>query len=244
MRTELNASIRDIPLPPRMSRRPISNKGFPVPFFVTARDRDGNWDFRFVNPRTTEYCHNKRLCWLCGEPLERFRPFCFTIGPMCCINRVSSEPPAHIDCSVYANRACPFLTKPAMRRNDADLTEDQKGAIITNAAGIALAHNPGVSLMWITKKYEIEPNGGGYLFSLGEPIELRWFALGRTATPVEIVAAIRKGLPKLIQVAAAEDALPDLGAQIMRALPLLPMEVANALRAAPDQPAREISPGG
>lgn len=222
MRTELNASIRDIPLPPRMSRRPISNKGFPVPFFVTARDKDGNWDFRFVNPRTTEYCHNKRLCWLCGEPLERFRPFCFTIGPMCSINRVSSEPPAHIDCAAYAVKACPFLARPAMRRNDADLTEAQKGAMIADAPGIAVAHNPGVILMWITKKYRIERDGGGYLFFIGEPSELRWFKEGRTATRPEIDAAIAKGLPYLRAAAAAEDALPDLERQIARALPLLP----------------------
>ena len=30
----LNAAIRDIPLPPRMMRRPVNERGFPVPWFV------------------------------------------------------------------------------------------------------------------------------------------------------------------------------------------------------------------
>lgn len=220
---ELNASIRDIPMPSRMARRPISNKGFPVPFFVTARDRaTGEWDFRFVHPRTTLHCHTKRLCWLCGEPIERFRPFAFVIGPMCSINRVSSEPPSHRDCALYGIKACPFLSRPAMRRNDADLTETQKGTQITDAPGVAISHNPGVSLLWITKKYEAEPSSRGFLFYLGEPLELHWFKEGRTATRAEIDAAIEKGLPYLRAAAAAEDALPDLEQQIARALPLLP----------------------
>jgi hypothetical protein len=223
MRTELNASIRDIPMPSRMARRPVSSKGFPVPYFVTARNREtGEWDFRFVNPRTTMQCHTKRLCWLCGEPIERFRPFAFVIGPMCSINRVSSEPPSHVDCAAYAVRACPFLARPSMRRNDADLSESQKGLQIIDAPGIAISHNPGVTLIWTTKQYRVEPEGGGFLFFLGEPINLQWFKEGRTATRAEIDAAIEKGLPYLRAAAAAENALPDLERQIARAQPLLP----------------------
>lgn len=223
MRTALNASIRNIPLPSRMARRPVSSKGFPVPYFVTARNRaTGEWDFRFVDPKMTMRCHNKRLCWLCGEPLERFRPFAFTIGPMCSINRVSSEPPSHIDCANYAVRACPFLSRPAMKRNEADLTASQKGQMIEDAPGIAIAHNPGVTLIWTTKKYQIERDGGGFLFFIGEPLDLRWFKEGRTATRAEIDAAIEKGLPYLIAAASAENALPELDEQIARAKTLLP----------------------
>src|SRR5437879_3421217 len=112
---ELNASIRDIPIPPRMARRPISAKGFPVPYFVTHKDEAGEWDFRQISGQTILACFQRRLCWLCGEPLGQY--LAFTIGPMCSINRVSSEPPAHRECAEYGVRACPFLSKPRMRRN-------------------------------------------------------------------------------------------------------------------------------
>jgi hypothetical protein len=215
-----NASIRDIPMPPRMARRPVSDKGFPVPYFVTRRDGQGNWDFRFVDPRTVFDCHRKRLCWLCGEPLGQY--LAFVIGPMCAINRVSSEPPSHRECAEYGILACPFLSKPAAKRNDADLTEQQKGAMIEDAPGIAIAHNPGVILLWITKRYRVENSGRGVLFFIGKPTATRWFKERRTATRAEVDAAIDKGLPYLRSVAAMEDGLAELQKQIDRAMPLLP----------------------
>jgi hypothetical protein len=216
MRTELNASIAHLVMPPRMARRPISDKGFPVPYFVTAKDEAGNWDFRFVDPKMPLWCARRKVCWLCGEPLGQYTAF--VIGPMCSINRVSSEPPSHRDCAEYAIKACPFLSRPAMRRNDADLTEEQKGLQIKNAPGIAIAHNPGVSLLWITKTYSYEHG----LFFIGEPLEVYWFREGRTATREEVGEAINKGLPYLRAAAAREDAMSELDQQIKRAMPLLP----------------------
>jgi hypothetical protein len=35
---DLNPSIRDIPIPPRMAKRPISDRGFPVPWFARLAD--------------------------------------------------------------------------------------------------------------------------------------------------------------------------------------------------------------
>jgi hypothetical protein len=218
MSTELNASIRDIVMPPRMARRPISDKGFPVPYFVTAKDPAGNWDFRFVDPMMPRHCMRRKVCWLCGEALGQY--LAFVIGPMCSINRVSSEPPSHRDCAEYAIKACPFLSRPNMKRNDADLTEQQKGLQIERAPGIAVSHNPGVTLLWITKRYEYD-NG---LFFIGEPLELYWYKERRPATRAEIGEAINKGLPYLRQVAAMEgkEAEADLNKQIARAMPLLP----------------------
>jgi hypothetical protein len=219
----LNASIRNIPIPPRMARRPVSNKGFPVPHFVTAKDDDGNWDFRFVDARMIFGCHRRKVCWLCGEPLGQY--LAFVIGPMCAINRVSSEPPSHRDCAEYAVKACPFLTRPAMRRNDADLSEEQKGLQIKQAPGIAISHNPGATLLWITKSYKVERSGNGLLFFIGEPREHFWFKEGRTATRDEVMAAIEKGLPYLRSVAAMEHGGTEaLEESISRAMPLLPKE--------------------
>lgn len=211
----LNASIADIPMPARMARRPISDKGFPVPWFVAKVN--GNWDFRVIDTPKMWPAVRQRLCWLCGEPLGKF--LCFVIGPMCAINRVSSEPPSHRECAEYAIKACPFLSKPNARRND----NYAEGFTPVEAAGIPVMHNPGVTLEWITKTYRPERDqGSGVLFAIGEPVEHHFWREGRKATRAEIMAAIDKGLPHLRRVAAMENAMTELEEQIQRALPLVP----------------------
>ncbi|MEH2525893.1 MULTISPECIES: hypothetical protein [unclassified Bradyrhizobium] len=208
----LNASIKDIPMPPRMARRPISDKGFPVPWFVAKVD--GQWDFRVVDTPKLPQAVKRGLCWLCGEPLGQY--LCFVIGPMCAINRASSEPPSHRDCAEYAVKACPFLSKPNMRRNKNFDFEP------VGPAGVGVAHNPGVTLLWITKGYRPFRANGGVLFEIGDPLETYFYREGRTATRDEILAAIDKGLPILRQMAAEENAMPELQAQIDRAMTLIP----------------------
>jgi hypothetical protein len=211
---ELNALIRDIPIPLRMARRPINRRGFPVPWFVTEKDASGDWDFVNLHPLRVVEAVRRNVCFLCGDQLGKY--MAFVIGPMCSINRVSSEPPVHKECAEYAVRACPFLVNPNTRRN-AKAAADPTGK---NVPGIMIQHNPGVNLIWITTRYTIEHS----LFFLGEPVSVAFFKQGRTATRAEIDAAIDKGLPYLRKAAAAENALPDLEIQIARAMPLLPAE--------------------
>lgn len=212
----LNAAIRDIPLPPRMIRRPVNERGFPVPWFVSMIR--GKWDFVNLDPRKIIEAYNRKICWLCGEPLGTFKAF--VIGPMCSINRVSSEAPAHADCAEYAVKACPFLARPNAKRNTAaSLAGDE------HVPGIMIQHNPGANLIWITKAFQpIRDPNGGVLFALGEPTSVSWWAEGRKATRAEIDAAIEKGLPFLRRVAAAENAMDDLDREIERAKKLLPAE--------------------
>jgi hypothetical protein len=210
----LNASIAKITMPPRMARRPISEKGFPVPWFVAKID--GKWDFRIVDTPKITIAYRQKLCWLCGEPLGKF--LCFVIGPMCAINRVSSEPPAHRDCSEYAVRACPFLSQPRMRRNEVGLPDEYM-----EPGGVAVLHNPGATLIWVTASYRPMRDVAGHLFEIGEPIETLWYCEGRTATRAEILASIDKGLPHLRSAAATEPgAMDELGKKIDVAMRLLP----------------------
>lgn len=201
-----------------MSRRPISEKGFPVPWFVSRIN--GVWDFRQIEPGKVALAHSRKICWLCGEPLGRF--LCFVIGPMCSINRISSEPPSHRDCAEYAVRACPFLSKPNMRRNEKGLA----GPLADHAPGTPITHNPGASLIWVTKSYQIMRVPNGALFEIGEPLETLWFKEGRAATRAEVIEAIDKGLPFLHAAAAKEpdkdEAAKELQAMIDRAMSLLP----------------------
>jgi hypothetical protein len=189
----LNASIANIPLPDRLRRLPISDKGFPVPWFVQWID--GKPDFRVMDADKWARAVRLDLCWLCGQTLGRFK--CFVAGPMCAINRTSAEPPSHRDCAEYALRACPFLTKPKMRRNEQDLPADH-----VEPGGIMLERNPGCSLLWITHDYRVFKTGGGPLIKMGDPVELVAYAEGRRATQDELNASITSGLPLLAKEAA------------------------------------------
>jgi hypothetical protein len=214
---ELNAAIRDIPVPSRMAHRPISERGFPVPWFVSFLN--GKWDFVNLDPRKVVEAYNRNICWLCGETLGQYKAF--AIGPMCSINRVSSEPPAHLACAEYAVRACPFLARPNAKRNEAaHLAGDE------NVPGIMLQHNPGAVVIWVTKGFSPMKDAGGVLFKVGEPVELHWYAEGRKATRGEIEAAIEKGLPFLRRLAITEGngAEEELDKQIATAKRLLPAE--------------------
>ena len=180
--------------PPRMAKLILDSRGFPVPWFVALID--GVPDFRVIRENGIAYAHNYGICWLCGEPLGRYGAF--VIGPMCGINRVNSEPPSHRDCAEYAVRACPFMTKPRMVRNERGLDESVK------PAGVGLRRNPGVVLLWVTKSWKPFRVDNGVLFRLGEPTDIAFYACGRKATREEIDASIASGLPLLEEPAHAE----------------------------------------
>jgi hypothetical protein len=123
----------------------------------------------------------------------------FVIGPMCSINRVSSEPPSHRDCAIYSAEHCPFLTIPKMHRRENALPEGNM-----DPAGVMIRRNPGVTMVWITRSYRVEVDGPGVLFRIGDPVEVLWYAEGRTATRAEVEASVESGLPTLADMAAAE----------------------------------------
>lgn len=195
------ADIAHIPLPPRMLSLPLDERGYPVPWFVSWVD--GKPEFRAADARKFALAVREKRCWLCGEKLGRY--LAFVVGPMCAINRISSEPPSHSDCARYAVQACPFLARPHMRRRENDLPEE-----IREAAGFFIKRNPGVSLIWVTESYEVEraPAGNeGYLFYMGDPISAGWFSEGRIATRAEVIESIDSGYPALVE--AAEQQGPE-----------------------------------
>jgi hypothetical protein len=84
-------------LPKTMRKLPLE-RGFPVPWFVDWID--GKPEFRAMNPQRYRSAIRERLCWVCGEKIGI--SLCFVAGPMCGINRTSSEPPSHIDCARWS----------------------------------------------------------------------------------------------------------------------------------------------
>jgi hypothetical protein len=214
--TKLIDKIANIEMPDRIARLPVDERGYPVPKFVQWID--GAPDFRVLSTEHLRACVKKRLCWICGDRLGV--NLAFTIGPMCSVNRVSSEPPSHLECAEYAVRACPFLTNPRQKRDHKDMPD-----AATEPGGIMLAHNPGVCVIWMTQAYSpFKPANGGILFNVGHPEALHWYTQGRRATRAEIDAAIEVGLPKLRSIAEEEgtDAVSALNLQIQQALHLLP----------------------
>ena len=213
--TALNAALP--PLPDRFKKLPVDKRGYPVPKFVFWVD-DATPDFRVVRPDWVGRCYRERLCWLCGEKLGKF--MAFVIGPMCAINRVTSEPPSHLECAEFAAKACPFLAFPNRKRDEhKPLPEEAR-----NPAGIFLRRNPGAVCIWVAETYKPFRAGNGTLFRIGEPSAVHWYAHGRKATRAEVGASIESGLPALWELAEQQspDAVRELVKQMDAAQALLP----------------------
>lgn len=201
-------------LPPEMKHLPIDERGYPVPFFVAWVN--GKPDFRIADQTKKAKAIRFNRCWICGEQLGRYRAF--VIGPMCAVNRVSSEPPSHLNCAMFAVKACPFLILPKAVRREANMPEES-----SEPPGIMLTRNPGVTLIWVTQVYTVTRHADGELFHLrAPPSQVLWYTQGRRATREEAQASIDSGLPVLREMAALENALPELERLIEAVDPLLP----------------------
>jgi len=222
-RRELNASIRNIPMPDRLRHLPISFEGYPIPWFVPWID--GEPDVRHADTEKWKRAINKDLCWICGQTLGRHKAF--VIGPMCAINRTTSEPPSHYDCALYAAKACPFLSRPRMRRNEKDLPDGR-----IPPPGFALRRNPGACIIWIVRETarsrgywlaRAVAGNEGTMITLGEPVRLEFYAEGRPARRDEIMTSIETGLPELRKLAERDgpDGLTFMQREIDKALRLI-----------------------
>ncbi len=187
LRPELEA------LPSRMQTLPIDERGYVVPWFVDWID--GKPEFRAMSLEKWVRAVREKRCWVCGERMGRWMTF--VAGPMCGINRTSSEPPAHLECARWSARNCPFLNNSeAIRR------VDEKIGMEMNCAGFGLTRNPGVSMLWTTDTYSLFDDGKGRkLLHMGEPSSVEWYAEGKIATREQVMKSIETGLPALASMA-------------------------------------------
>lgn len=178
------------PLTNRIAKLPVDGRGYPVPYFVTWIN--GEPEFRMADMEKWKKCVRQSLCWVCGQPLGKFKAF--TIGPMCVVNKTTAEPPEHLDCARWSVKGCPFLSRPNMVRREDDFTEKYG----VDAAGIMIKRNPGVIAIWVTKKYSIFKDGNrGALINIGNPESVEWWKEGRPATREEVLDSMKSGLPLL-----------------------------------------------
>ena len=212
--TRLNNDIAGISMPDHIKKLPISERGYPIPWFV-PKDRDGKPITQAADPNKRLTAVRSDRCWVCGEPRGVYKAF--VIGPMCMVNRITAEPPCHLDCAEYTVRACPFLAKPNMRRNPSDIPDKKP------SAGLMLERNPGVSVIWLTKKMQRVPDQlGSWLIKVGDPVSVRFFREGREATREEIVASIESGMPLLRRYAIGRKESELLDKQYDQAMTYLP----------------------
>jgi hypothetical protein len=214
-----NAAIEAIldQMPFRIKNLPVSDKGFPVPWFVSKRN--GEWDFVAIDAGKPMEAHRRQVCFVCGERLGAYKTF--AIGPMCVVNHVTSEPSLHIACAEFSAKSCPFLINPRMRRNFKAMPKENR-----DAPGMAIDRNPGVVCLWTTRSYVPFRSGPGYLFELGEPTSTSFWAQGRKATRAEVDHSVTTGLPILRKVAEMEgaDAVAALDKRITEAEAYWPEE--------------------
>lgn len=189
-------------VPSRIARLRISQTGFFIPWFVFDAGPEHEPDLRVADQLKFVRALRHKLCWVCGAPLGRHQVF--VIGPMCAVNRVTSEPPNHRECAEFAARYCPFLSRPQFRRSPRDKQAHGREDELVAAAGLPLERNPGVACLWETPDYRVfQPHAGngGHLIHLGEPARVDWWREGRAATRSEVETSIGTGLPLLMEQA-------------------------------------------
>jgi hypothetical protein len=205
--------------PARIAALPLDDRGYPVPYFVSWID--GKPDFRVADMHKLAACVNRGRCWVCGGQLGKFQTF--AIGPMCAVNRISSEPPSHRDCAHYAVLACPFLLRPHAKRREANLPD---GHHIEEHANM---RNPGVILLWTTTlRYRARRAGQNVLFLVPDPVSIEFWSEGREATPAEIFESYDSGVEILREAARKQgaEACAELERMIAEAAPILPERAA------------------
>lgn len=180
------------PMPAPMQALPTDRHGRPVPWFVHWQD--GAPDFRVIRARGTDDALRFQLCWVCGR--QRGRHAAFVVGPMCAVNRTTAEPPCHLACAVWSAQACPFLATPSMTRRERGIDTSAEGPHL-DPAGVMIARNPGVALVWSSRSWAPFSAPGGVLIHLGEPTATSWWAHGRPATRAEVLDSMDSGLPLL-----------------------------------------------
>lgn len=224
-------SLQLPPMPLRIAKLPrvdiMGIKDAPVPWFVQwlkddepCEPGDGEPDFRVMDGRKWLKAIQQGCCWVCGEPVGQFKAF--LIGPMCAVNRVTSEPCCHRDCAIWSAQACPFLTRPKMKRHEKDLPEQG-----VDAPGFAIKRNPGVACVWICKSFRLfrpHEGGAGWLIRLDDPTDVLWFAEGKPASRAQVLDSITTGYPLLLDLAKEEgaDAIVELERTRDRAMIYLP----------------------
>lgn len=164
-------------IPKQIAALPVDKRGLPIPFFVqwyrgSFRTSAGNGepDHRLADPDKKVRCAERKLCWICGEPLGYWIAF---VGSKQSIDqRLFGDGAMHVECAEFSMRACPHLSHPQAKRRDND---ERK----TTAVGKREMHNPGTFGMYVTRSFDTQYSDGDILFKPAPPKKVRWFQEGQ-----------------------------------------------------------------
>lgn len=200
-------------MPKRIAELPMSERGYPVPYFVAWLD--GVPEFRVADPIKMKAAINESRCYVCGQKLGRYK--CFAVGPMCTVNHISAEPPSHSECCKWSVKACPFLLNPGMVRREKNLPND-----VQETAGVSIRRNPGVTALWVVTQFKLQRVHNGVLFAFPDPVSVSWWKAGRPATRAEVLDSVNTGLPFLEEVCASDLERAELALAVQRAYRFFP----------------------
>jgi hypothetical protein len=192
-----------VPVPARLAHLPTDPEhgDLPVPYFIgSVRDASGVMrpDFRCVASGARERCDHGALCWICGLPLDG--EFACVTGPMCLINRISSEPVSHFDCARYAVAACPFIATPGRKRREKDMPA---GIIPPPASDSHNPRNPGAAVVLFLKSRP--KRGGDDLYHLRQIESVEFYRAGVRIYGLDCLPAFAAGA-QILAAAAGEEA--------------------------------------
>lgn len=153
-------------LPKQMAHLPVTEKGYPVPWFVKDPE-----DFRVINESKLNVCIIDNVCWICGGKLGKNKAF--VTGPLSVDHKVSSEPPSHISCSTFAMKVCPFIALPKTRRREAGLPEELLNLPDDERVKF-IETNPEKWALTVVRKYFIKNN----LFNYKRIVRREWWSKG------------------------------------------------------------------
>jgi hypothetical protein len=203
-------------MPERIRALPRDPRGYPIPFFVQWFD--GRPDFRVMSPERYQAAVTRNCCWTCGQKLGR--NLAFVGGPLVAAQQASAEPSSHLECAIFAAKACPFLAFPKAKRREAAMPKE-----VANLPGIQIAENPGVTAVYVTRSAQLMDQ----MFRLGAPERVYWFHAGREATVDEVVAARNQAIERFLNEAGRT-------VQAIRHADILSKRLASLLPAAQNTP--------
>ena len=187
------------PVPERMRRLPVDERGYPIPEFVS--NVDGKRDFRMVSLEHLARCIERDVCWICGESLDALKVF--VVGPIPAIRGITNEPPCHAECAEFAARACPFLLLPKAQHRPVDNPKVRKMPGATKG-------NPGLCCLYTVRGYAYHEKPRGIVFRTGRAVRVDWYTQGRRAERAEVQAALDQSLREIGRNAEVEKRVADL----------------------------------
>lgn len=181
-------------LPPAVAALPRDPRGYPVPWFVAEVDgrRD---DLRIACAEKRTLAFHRRLCWVCGQRLER--KSAFIGGPLAVTNRVFGDWCMHPVCAVASMSFCPFLNGDMRRRSG---REKPDGAVPLEGAH---ENRPELAALAVCRTESVEMLREG-LFQAPSFYFVWWYRDGQRVPESEAQSALAAARRQIEEAAAAE----------------------------------------